>query len=126
MKNLLLPTLLILLSGCSLLGGSRFTPPEVKPVEVITIQKPAPMYHPPLPAEIVPVPVEWKILTPTTMEEYLADLKEGEAPVTAWYSLTTKGYENLSTNMAEIKRYLRQVLSIVEYYRKLEEEEQDE
>tara|TARA_R100000306_G_scaffold50386_1_gene47447 strand:- start:2680 stop:2967 length:288 start_codon:yes stop_codon:yes gene_type:complete len=95
-------------------------------VEVVTIQKRPPMYHPPLPAEITGVPVEWKILTPTTMEEYLADLKEGEAPVTAWYSLTTKGYENLSTNMAEIKRYLRQVLSIVEYYRELEEEEQDE
>ena len=126
MKNLLLPTLLILLSGCSLLGTSRFTPPEVKPVEVVTIQQRPPMYHPPPPSEITGVPVEWKILTPTTMEEYLADLKEGEAPVTAWYSLTTKGYENLSTNMAEIKRYLRQVLSIVEYYRKLEEEEQDE
>ena len=60
------------------------------------------------------------------MEEYLIDLKAGEAPVTAWYSLTTKGYENLSTNMAEIKRYLRQVLSIVEYYRRLDKEEQDE
>ena len=122
----LLPILLILLSGCSFMGGSRFTPPEVKPVEVVTIQKPAPMYHPPLPGKIVGVPVEWKILTPDTMEEYLTDLKAGEAPVTAWYSLTTKGYENLSTNMAEIKRYLRQVLSIVEYYRRLDKEEQDE
>jgi len=28
--------------------------------------------------------------------------------------------------MAEIKRYLRQVLSIVEYYRRLDKEEQDE
>ena len=126
MKKILLPILLILLNGCSLLGGSRFEPPEVKPIEVVTIEKPAPMYHPPLPAEIVGVPVEWKILPPTTMEEYLEDLKQGEAPVTAWYSLTTKGYENLSTNMAEIKRYLRQVLSIVAYYRELEGEEDDE
>ena len=126
MKKILLPILLILLNGCSLLGGSRFEPPEVKPIEVVTIEKPTPMYHPPLPAEIVGVPVEWKILTPTTMEEYLEDLKQGEAPVTAWYSLTTKGYENLSTNMAEIKRYLRQVLSIVAYYRELEGEEDDE
>ena len=110
--------LLTLASGCSFLGGSRFTPPEVRPVEVVTIEKPAPMYHPPLPNRIVPVPVEWKILTPDTMEEYIADLKEGEAPPQAWYSLTSKGYENLSTNMAEIKRYLRQVLAVINYYRK--------
>ena len=108
---------LLLLSGCSFMGGSRFTPPEVRPVEVVTIEKPAPMYHPPLPSRITPMPVEWKVLTPDTMEEYLNDLKEGEAPSQAWYGLTNKGYENLSNNMAEIKRYIRQVLSIISYYR---------
>ncbi len=51
------------------------------------------------------------------MQEYLDDLNEGNAPTNAWYALTTKGYENLSTNMAEVKRYLRQVLSILKYYR---------
>jgi len=112
----LLPILLILLSGCSFLGGSRFTPPEVRPVEVVTIEKPAPLYHPPLPPAVKGVPVEWKILTPDTMEEYLNDLRAGEAPVHAWYSLTTKGYENLSNNMAQIQRYIQQVLSIIEYY----------
>jgi hypothetical protein len=119
-------TLLILLSGCSFMGGSRFTPPEVKPVEVVTIQKPAPLYHPPLPNRITPVPVQWKILTPDTMEEYIADLKEGEAPPQAWYSLTGKGYENLSTNMAEIKRYIRQVLSIIDYYRESDPAKDDQ
>ena len=113
-----LTILLLLSSGCSLLGGSRFTPPEVKPIEVVTIQKPAPLYHPPLPNRVTPVPVQWKILTPDTMEEYIADLKAGEAPPQAWYSLTSKGYENLSTNMAEIKRYIRQVLSVIDYYRR--------
>ena len=118
MKNLL-PILLLLSSGCSFMG-SRYTPPEVKPVEVVTIQKAAPIYHPPLPNKINALPVEWKILTPDSMEEYLNDLKEGEAPAQAWYSLTGKGYENLSGNMADIKRYLRQVLSIIEYYRELD------
>ena len=122
----LLPTLLILLSGCSFLGGSRFTPPEVRPVEVVTIEKPAPMYHPPLPGKIVGVPVEWKILTPDTMEEYLNDLKAGEAPVNAWYSLTGKGYENLSNNMAQVQRYIQQVLSIIRYYRETDKARQEE
>jgi C4-dicarboxylate-specific signal transduction histidine kinase len=106
--------------------GSRYTPPEVKPVEVITIEKPALMYHPPLPNQIKALPVEWKVLTPDTMEEYLNDLREGEAPSQAWYGLTTKGYENLSNNMGEVKRYIRQVISIIEYYRKADDARQNE
>jgi len=30
------------------------------------------------------------------MEQYLADLEAGEASVSAYYGLTTQGYENLS------------------------------
>ena len=121
MKILLLLAL-ILVSGCSILGSSRDIP-EVKPVEVVTVVKKAPTYHPPLPNQIDPVPVEWTVLTPELMQEYLDDLNEGNAPTNAWYALTTKGYENLSTNMAEVKRYLRQVLSILKYYRELDDQE---
>ena len=121
MKILLFLTLL-LVSGCSILGSSRDIP-EVKPVEVVTVVKKAPTYHPPLPNQIDPVPVEWTVLNPELMQEYLDDLIEGNAPTNAWYALTTKGYENLSTNMAEVKRYLRQVLSILKYYRELDDQE---
>ena len=113
---------LLLVSGCSILGSKRDIP-EVAPVEVVTVVKNAPIYHPPLPNQIDPVPVEWTVLTPELMQEYLDDLNEGNAPTNAWYSLTTKGYENLSTNMAEVKRYLRQALSILKYYRELDKEE---
>ena len=114
--------LLLLVSGCSMLGSKRDIP-EVKPVEVVTIVKKAPMYHPPLPNQIDPVPVEWTVLNAELMQEYLDDLNEGNAPTNVWYALTTKGYENLSTNMAEVKRYLRQTLSILKYYRELDKEE---
>ena len=121
MKALLFLALL-LVSGCSILGSSRDIP-EVKPVEVVTVVKKAPTYHPQLPNQIDPVPVEWTVLNPELMQEYLDDLNEGNAPTNAWYALTTKGYENLSTNMAEVKRYLRQVLSILKYYRELDDQE---
>ncbi len=113
---------LLLVSGCSILGSKRDIP-EVKPVEVVTIVKEAPTYHPPLPNQIDPVPVEWTVLNPELMQEYLDDLNEGNAPTNVWYALTTKGYENLSTNMAEVKRYLRQMLNILKYYRELDKEE---
>ena len=60
------------------------------------------------------------------MQDYLDDLNDGNAPTNVWYALTTKGYENLSTNMAEVKRYLRQVISILKYYREIDDKEQDE
>ena len=75
------------------------------------------MYHPPLPLEIQGVPVKWIVLTPEIMEEYLALVKEGKAPAMPYYALTTQQYENLSVNMAEITRYTKNILSIVEYYR---------
>ena len=120
--KILLFLALLLVSGCSILGSSRDIP-EVKPIEVVTVVKQAPTYHPPLPNQIDPVPVEWTVLTPELMQEYLDDLNEGNAPTNAWYALTTKGYEHLSTNMAEVKRYLRQVLSILKYYRELDDQE---
>tara|TARA_R100001126_G_scaffold93118_1_gene63374 strand:+ start:589 stop:921 length:333 start_codon:yes stop_codon:yes gene_type:complete len=102
--------------------GSNRSIPEVAPVEVVTVVKKAPTYHPPLPNSINTVPVEWTVLNAELMQEYLDDYEEGNAPTNVWYSLTSKGYENLSFNMAEVKRYLRQVLNIVEYYKNLDEE----
>ena len=122
LMKLSLLLILLLVSGCSIFGSSRDIP-EVAPVEVVTVVKKAPTYHPPLPNEIDPVPVEWTVLNPELMQDYLDDLNEGNAPTNVWYALTTKGYENLSTNMAEVKRYLRQVLSILKYYKELDEEE---
>lgn len=118
-------TLLILISltSCALVRPEPV--PQVNPVEIVTIEKPAPIYHPPLPNQISPLVVEWRVLTPATMQQYLDDLKIGNAPVNAYYGLTPKGYENLSTNIAEIKRYIRQSISIIDYYRELDSEDED-
>ena len=122
--KLTLLVLLLLVSGCAVFGGKSI--PAVNPVEVITIEKKAPVYHPPLPNAIEGYPVHWTVLNPQLMQEYLDDLEKGNAPTNVWYSLTTKGYENLSSNMAEIKRYLRQSLSILKYYRELDKKEEKE
>lgn len=115
------PSLLItsvLIAGCS-----WNAPPPVQPVKVVKVEVPAPVFHPVLPDKITPMDVEWRVLTPALMKEYVDDLDEGEAPVNVWYAISTKGYENLSNNMAEVKRYIRQMLNIVEYYKNLNENE---
>ena len=48
-------------------------------------------------------------------EKSLEDLEAGEASVSAYYGLTTQGYEKLSSNIADLKRYLSQLKSIVKY-----------
>ena len=116
---------ILTLSGCAWFGSEPYVP-ETKKVEVVTVVKEAPQYHPPLPNAISTLPVEWTVLTPATMQEYLEDLEKGNAPSSAYYGLTTKGYENLSSNMAEVKRYIRQALSIIEYYKESDKEDKDE
>jgi predicted transcriptional regulator len=60
------------------------------------------------------------------MQAYLDAVEAGEEPRVAYYGLTSQGYENLSMNMGEIKRYLEQILHIVGYYREIDEEEEKE
>ena len=74
--------------------------------------------------EIEILPINWKVLTPELMEEYLELFKKGEAPAVPYYSLTTQQYENLSSNVADITRYIENILSIIKYYRSLDEEKQ--
>ena len=101
-------------------------PKPVSPVAVRTIQEVPPLYRPPLPMELQLVDIDWEVINPELMREYLAELDAGNAPPQAYYSLTCKDYENLSMNMAEFKRYLRDILSVVEYYREFGKEEDDE
>ena len=126
MKKLII--LLPLISGCSTfsLFGDREIQPQVKPVEVVTVAERPPIYHPPLPEPMQSSPVEWRILSPDVMQEYLDSVEEGEEPRVAYYGLTSQGYENLSMTMGEITRYLEQILHIVGYYRDIDEEENKE
>lgn len=108
---------ILVISSCSLL------PTAPKPIQVKTIAEMPNIYDPPLPLELQLVDIDWTIFTPELMEKYLADIENGDAPRQAFYSLTTKEYENLSMNMADQKRYLKEILSIVKYYRELDEPE---
>tara|TARA_R100001530_G_scaffold59440_1_gene43084 strand:+ start:193 stop:522 length:330 start_codon:yes stop_codon:yes gene_type:complete len=109
-----------------LFGDRANQQPQVKPVEVVSVAKRAPIYHPPLPEPIESAAIEWRILSPDVMQEYLIAIEAGEEPRAAYYGLTSQGYENLSMTMGEITRYIEQILHIVGYYKELDEEEEKE
>ena len=118
MKFLILSSI-IFISGCSTLGGlfGKSAVPVVAPVEIVTITKPAPMYHPPLPEGLTPAEIKWVILNASIMREYIQNYDAGNAPAVAYYGLTAQAYENLSNNLADVRRYIRQNLNIIKYYR---------
>ena len=125
-KLLIIPLLLI--NGCSsfsLFGDRANQQPQVKPVEVVSVAKRAPIYHPPLPEPIESAPIEWRILSPDVMQAYLIAIEAGEEPRVAYYGLTSQSYENLSMTMGEVTRYIEQILHIVGYYKEMDEEEEE-
>ena len=109
---------ILIASGCSLI------PAKAKPVSVTTIAERPPMYHPPLPMEVQMDPVEWEIMTPERMEEYLTNLEKGEAPRRAYYTLSSKEYEHLSMDIADITRYIKEILGIIKFYRDYDNDEE--
>ena len=119
-KIALILSLALIVSGCAMIQ------PKAKPVSVTTIAKQQPMYHPPLPMEVQMDPVDWEILTPDSIQLYLDNLKKGEAPRRAFYSLSSKEYENLSMDIADITRYITEVLGIIRFYRDYDKEEEEE
>ena len=119
MKNLLLISLSLMMASCSLMQSS------IKPVQVKSIAERPPMYHPPLPYPMSLSEVDWEIMTPQLMEQYLQNLENGDAPRRAYYSLSSKEYENLSMDMAEITRWSKDILSIIKYYREYDKPKKD-
>jgi hypothetical protein len=119
-KIILIVSLALIASSCSMMGN------KVKPVSVTTIAKQQPMYHPPLPMEVQMDPVDWEILTPENMVVYLDNLEKGEAPRRAFYTLSSKEYEHLSMDIADITRYIKEVLGIIKFYRDYDKEEEEE
>ena len=69
--------------------------------------------------------VDWEVMTPELMQEYLLNLENGDAPRRAFYSLSSKEYENLSMDMAEITRYTKDILSIIKYYREYDKPKEE-
>jgi len=117
-KIAIIISFILIASGCSMIQ------PKAKPVSVTTIAERPPMYHPPLPMEVQLDPVDWEILTPPRMEAYLDNLEKGEAPERAFYSLSSKEYEHLSMDMADITRYIKEILGIIKFYRDYDNDEE--
>ena len=59
--------------------------------------------------------VKFYAVTPENMEEFLAKFEE-EAGVNVFFAMSVPDYENMSLNVAELRRYINQQKALIVYY----------
>ena len=62
--------------------------------------------------------VSFRVITAENLDEYIAELTDGNAGGYAFVSINIKGYETLSINIAELRRYIEQQKELIVYYEK--------
>ena len=103
MRNILIVAIMLLLSACN--GGKMNV--QATPEEPIVI-------NPPVPDQLQLREVKWTVFNRAKLEQLLADYPNQEIVL---FALSAKGYENLSLNVAEILRYLKEQKGVIIYYR---------
>lgn len=97
-----------LLSGCSLLQQK----PELAP----NYCEPTPIIHAAPVSAVTLRSVEFYVVSEKNLDEFLA--KAGNEP---FFAITPKGYENLSHNVQELRRYIKESQSVILFYRSIHE-----
>lgn len=98
-------------SAFLLLGGCSSTRPKIidKPVIVERPELILPKVQP-----VGQAPMEWVIITASNAEEKLEMLKSKDN--VTYFALTPQGYQNLSMNVAELRRYIEQQNAVIAAY----------
>ena len=99
-KWILIPTALLALSSCGLVGSKP--EPQVV-VQTEYIERTIPTQPRPTPVEMPNV--EWYVVNSDNLDEFLGRI-EADAGDVVFIALTPKGYENLALGIAELRRFI--------------------
>lgn len=105
----------LLLSSCSLLGFSK-PDPEPRIVTVTKIDYPN-IQTPVRPEQVNLNDVKFYVVTPDTLDDFLTEFEEDNGQI-VFVALSVPGYESLSINLQELRRYILQQKEIILYYEK--------
>lgn len=89
--------------------------PDVKKLEIQTATTKITVQEPPLPRDLVMLPINVNVITNENFKELEAQLKSD--PKSVFLVLSPNDYESLATNIGELRRYITQQGAIVQYYR---------
>ena len=110
----------ILLPCLPLLSSCSFFSAEPPPPQIITETKYLKLSIPiqERPKPLVLNGLDWYVVTEENIELFIDELKQKQNGVPVFFALIPKDYENLSLNVADIKRYIIQQKELIEYYEK--------
>jgi hypothetical protein len=110
MKKILVLPLLFVLGACASAGPKVFVAPEMIDRPKITLPDTPPALQ---------TNLEWHIITRANAEQKLKEIESKQGTVTL-FALTSQGYQNLSMNTAELRRYIQQqnatMAALKQYY----------
>lgn len=93
------------MSGCA---GTK-TETVLNPVDV-------PIVHPRMPAPIHARDVKWIVLNEEELRKLLKKGEEEDRELVL-FAVNVRNYENLSTNFYQLRRYIKQLRAVVDFYR---------
>lgn len=107
MKKLVIALLAVGLAGCSETARVLDKPVLYERAELVV----------PNVAPVSQSNVTWTIITPENYEAKIKDI-ESKGGNAVLFSLTPQGYQNLSMNVAELRRYIQQQQAVIAAYQK--------
>lgn len=117
LKNFLISSALILvLTNCA-----RAPEKEVV-VQTEYVQRTIPLQALPKPVQLAEV--QWYVVTEDNIDEFLEKFRQENGTV-AFMAVSVRGYENLSLNVQELRRFINQQKQIIIYYESMASEPQN-
>ena len=107
-KILLVSLSLLLLSSCTKVPEPTIvTVPEIIEKDIPIVERPkglsltSPYFH---------------VVTSENLDEFIEKFKKSNGSELVFYAISVRDYENLSLNLAELRRYIEQQQAIIVYY----------
>lgn len=109
MNKLIIALLVLTMTGCSV-----FRKPEEVVVTNTVIKAPdIPLQPSPRPVNMIDI--KWYTVTTDNIDEFEKNFENDNGDL-VFFAISVPHYENLSLNLAEIRRYLQQQQAIIIYY----------
>ena len=104
-KYLMIWSLLLVISGCS-------SVPEIQE-RIVYVNKEIPVKESPEPVDLHDV--EWFVVTADNVDDFLLEYQDKTGDM-VFFAISVPHYENLSLNLAELRRYIEAQQGIIVYY----------
>jgi hypothetical protein len=99
------------LASLALMGCEQSLTVRTSPVTVVSAQ-------PPAPSAVDPAPVQFRVVTRETVDQYLRDQAQSQGTTNpSFVALTVQDLENLVLNISDLRRYIEQQQAVIVYYR---------